>query len=552
MPAREYLKLPHGRLDWRKSFYAAGPGLMIGLLAALLCWTGCSQRKTRKPETVNNNAGQSESLTSKVGEASDKLGGASDDLAAISWRPSEHTSSLPPFTHGVASGDPGLNSVVIWTRILPADSARVRFVWRLSTDPAFKTWLKKGAAYAGPESDWCFTQKVSQLNPGTTYYYRFEYSGDTSVIGRTRTLPENPDQIRIGVVNCAKYTGGYYNAYHALAAMDDIDVVIHLGDYIYESGATTESSSYWPMLQATGRQHDPVYRLRSLNDYRRRYRQYHADTALQQLHASFPMINIWDDHDIPIKPLKKDVNGLPETEATFLERRRNAVQVAHEWLPLTPGLGDQLYRSFPFGEVAHLLMVDPRVCCRDQAAKSKAELIANPNRRNIGEAQLNWLTTEMLNSPASWNIWGNPILFASKGAGLERWNGYPKDKNAVLEFMRRHPEERILINTGNAHSAHYYVVLDPKTGDTLAHEFLPGSISSNNTAEKMVDKPEKLAKQIAQREAMKNLLWYDMDKHGFIVLTLTREQAVAEWYFVSTKLSTDYKLEKAYAVTLKK
>ena len=208
------------------------------------------------------------------------------------------------FPHGIASGDPSKTEVVLWTRLTTSDQSNLEVKWEMSSNEDFSSIVNSGSEMASKENDYCVKIIADQLKSNTYYYYRFSYADNQSRVGRTKTLPEVTNRIKIGVINCAKYTGGYYHAFDALSKMDDIDVVIHLGHYIYESGAAEEGDSYWPSVQATGRQHDPLHKCLSLENYRTRYSQYHLDTVLQNLHAKFPMIIIWDDHEIAMKPLK--------------------------------------------------------------------------------------------------------------------------------------------------------------------------------------------------------------------------------------------------------
>ena len=267
---------------------------------------------------------------------------------------------IPPmgaFTHGVASGDPGKNRVILWTRYLPQDSSSTPLTYELALKEDFSTILLKGETTTLPDHGFCVKVDVNGLKPGTTYYYRFSDGTIYSSIGRTKTLPEKADRIRIGVVNCAKYTGGYYHAYEALSHMEDIDVVIHLGDYIYEGGITTPKDSYYSSFLKTGRQHFPPHECLTLEDYRNRYAQYRSDPALQKLHAQFPMIAIWDDHEIAMKKHKKNKKGKKVPNASWEERRDHSIIAYHEWLPLRPDPFSEIYRSFQFGDLANLLML---------------------------------------------------------------------------------------------------------------------------------------------------------------------------------------------------
>ena len=450
------------------------------------------------------------------------------------------------FTHGIASGDPDQNSVVLWTRYVPNNNSLVRIRYEVALDDKFTSLVTHGTSKASAENDFCIKVIADGLEPGSTYYYRFTDGTIHSQTGRTRTLPRQTDHIKIGVVNCAKYTGGYYHAYDELAKMDDVDVVIHLGDYIYESGATTPKDSYYAAYQKTGRQHDPQHQCITLEDYRTRYAQYRADTSLQKLHANFPMIPIWDDHEIAMKQGKPDKKELVEA---WQKRKDNSIIAYHEWLPLRPDAFENIYRSFQFGDLVNLMMLDTRVCCRSKVTKTEASLM-DTTRHIIGNKQLYWIFDEVEKHQSAWNVFGNQILLAKKNRGWARWQGYPRDRDRLLQFIEKHEDKNFVVTTGNAHNPHHYIIFNETKTDTLLHEFLPGSISSGNNSEKarynqtIIDKEDKRL-----REA-ENVLWFHQDSHGFIVLDIKKDRLKALWYFVSTIRETQYELIQPYTVTL--
>ena len=453
------------------------------------------------------------------------------------------------FTHGVASGDPDHTSVVLWTRLVAVDSSNISLRWEVARDSFFRVIAARGSAEAMRQNDFCVKTIATGLDPGQTYFYRFQYGPFRSITGRTKTLPENTGQVRIGVVNCAKYTGGYYHAYDALARMNDIDVVIHLGDYIYENGPSTPGSSYWPAYEATGRQHDPPRECLSLRDYRTRYAQYRGDTSLQLLHARYPMIPIWDDHEIAKKPLKKNRDGSLQYHGDWEGRLNNSLKAYHEWLPLRVGMGEPIYRSFHFGDLVNLMMLDVRVCCKSKVDKTAASL-RDTSRHIIGNRQLDWIKQEVLTQNATWNIFGNQLLISLKGRGWERWQGFPRDRDRFLDFVEAHPNKNFLFTTGNAHNPHHYVVFNASKTDTLLHELLPGAISSGNNAEKARYEQKVLDKEAKRLTEAENVLWFHQDSHGFIVLDVTREAVVADWYFVSSIREVGYSVSRPYGVRL--
>lgn len=456
---------------------------------------------------------------------------------------------LGTFTHGIASGDPGNSSVVLWTRYVSIDSTDTSLNYEIARDANCSTIDLTGKVQARKAEDFCAKVVIEGLQPGTTYYYRFFDGSTYSPIGKTQTLPNQTDHIRIGVVNCAKYTGGYYHAYEELAQMEDIDVVIHLGDYIYENDAAKPGSSYYEAFLKTGRQHNPPRECLSLQDYRTRYAQYRSDTSLQKLHANFPMIPIWDDHEIAMKKHMKGKNGKKVLNPDWEKRRDHSITAYHEWLPLRPEPFSKIYRSFQFGDLVNLLMLDTRVCCRSEVPRT-LESLKDTSRHIVGNEQLQWIFEEVNTHNAHWNVFGNQILLAEKGAGWERWPGFPRDRNRLLQFIEDKPNQNFVFTTGNAHNPHHYIIFNKNKTDTLLHELLPGSISSGNNAEKAFYDPAILAKEDKRLSNAENVLWYHQDSHGFIVLDINTTRLEAKWFFVSTIRDKAYELQQPYTVTL--
>ena len=454
------------------------------------------------------------------------------------------------FTHGIASGDPDQESVLLWTRLVREDSTRAVVRWEVADDSSFATIVARGKGEALPENDYTVKVIAGGLDAGSEYFYRFSYEDTYSLTGRTRTLPRDTDRVRIGVANCSKYTGGYYHAYDALAEHDSLDAIIHVGDYIYENGPALPGGSYYPAFQATGRQHDPPRHCVSLKDYRTRYAQYRSDPDLQKLHARYPMIAIWDDHEIAMNPLKKAPGEPAQTPEEFEQRKWNSIKAYHEWLPIRVEPFEPIYRSFQFGDIVNLMMLDIRVCCRQGKVTKTLESLQDTSRHIVGHKQLNWMFDEVLQHDAAWNIFGNQLLVSLKGMGWERWQGFPADRDRLLAFIEQEENRNFLFTTGNAHNPHHYIVFNKDKTDTLLHEVLPGSISSGNNAEKAFYDPEVLAKEDKRLSKTENVLWYHQDSHGYLVIDATRERAKVDWYFVSSIRQPGYEVSHPYGITL--
>ena len=275
------------------------------------------------------------------------------------------------FLHGVASGDPGADSVVIWTRITPPEPSVVEVAWEVAADPDFRRILRRGETVTAEEIDYTVKAVAEGLTPGETFYYRFRVGDAVSPHGRTRTLPAAASRVRLAVVSCSHYSFGFYNVYREIASRE-LDAVVHLGDYIYESSADGSGSDYGAERgRQLGRVHDPAHTALTLEDYRRRYAQYRADADLQAAHASHPFIVVWDDHELANDAWSGGAQAHdPETQGSFRARRDAALQAYYEWLPLRePGYGLERYeidRCYEFGGVAAIHLLDCRFSGRAQ------------------------------------------------------------------------------------------------------------------------------------------------------------------------------------------
>ena len=452
------------------------------------------------------------------------------------------------FTHGIASGDPTANSLTLWSRYQHAESKSVKLTWEIASDRSFSDIIRMGIVAADPEHDYCVNVRAAGLQPGSTYYYRFRNNVEASAVGQSKTLAAECDRVRIAVVNCAKFEGGYYHAYRDIANRSDIDVVIHLGDYIYDNGTASSGSSYYPSVLATGRRHSPSHHCQTLEDYRTRYAQYRADKDLQALHARHPMIVIWDDHDIAAIPQEKLASGLPDYDSDWKPRFQASLKAWHEWIPSKVPHGEPIYRSFQVGSLVNLLMLDTRVCCKSRVTKTPASL-DNPDRHIVGPKQLEWMLGEIDKHQSTWNVIGNQLLFAKKDMGWNRWTGFNSDRNRVLEFVKQRPALNLILVTGNAHNPHHYSVRD--AGDQLLfHELLPGSVSSGNRAEKALFDAVKLAESDQRMKQIRDLIWHENNAHGYILLDATAERLVANWIFVSDIRRRDFTTTIGRTITI--
>lgn len=337
------------------------------------------------------------------------------------------------FAHGVASGDPLADSVILWTRVTPANSGddAVRVSWEVARDQAFSDIVTEGAGDAHISRDFTVKVDIRDLSPDTHYYYRFNTATESSPIGRTRTLPQNTsERLQLAVVSCSNYPAGFFHVYDAIADKA-LDLVLHLGDYIYEYGVDGYASEQAEQL---GRQSLPVGELFTLDDYRTRYAQYRSDPDLQKVHAAHPFLVVWDDHEIANDTYNNGAENHNDGEGSFDERKMAAMRAYFEWLPIRPEsaatnddlvMPSSIFRQFQWGDLVNILMLDTR---NESRAKPLAISdyfdsttgafdfeglfgdINDPSRELLGARQLEWLGTAMATSTATWQLLGQQVL----------------------------------------------------------------------------------------------------------------------------------------------
>jgi alkaline phosphatase D len=369
------------------------------------------------------------------------LGGAGAAGEAIAASPRGLHTGPVSFEHGVASGDPLQDRVVLWTRVTaPGAKAPVGVRWDVATDAAFKTIVRQGHATADAARDHTVKVDVTGLKPATDYFYRFRQAvkgkaAGKAVTGRTRTLPVGPTTDAVlAVVSCSLYPNGYFNAYDAVAKLPRVDAVLHLGDYIYEYGA---AAGDYGMASPTAKTRipDPPGEILGLSDYRRRHAQYKTDPALQAAHARAPWIVVWDDHETADNSwLAGAENHQPATEGAWAARKAAALKAYYEWMPIREPVAGALpeasWRRFQFGDVATLLMTETRLTARSHQLDYGRDLagpdgkpdfaafavkLKDPTRRMMGQGQEQWLAREVdasVKAKTAWQVLGNQVVMA--------------------------------------------------------------------------------------------------------------------------------------------
>ncbi|MDZ4715020.1 MAG: alkaline phosphatase D family protein [Cytophagales bacterium] len=451
-----------------------------------------------------------------------------------------YDSALRPFYHGVASGDPLPDRVILWTRVTPEDSVSSILVqWEIASDPDFDSIYKSDTLRTDPARDYTVKVDVDALRPGTIYYYRFMALGKTSITGRTKTAAvDSMDSLQFAVVSCANWEFGYFNAYDKIADRPVLDAVLHLGDYIYEYGSGTYGDT------TIGRKHLPLYEIITLPDYRTRYSQYRLDRGLRRVHQQHPFIAVWDDHEIANNSHSTGAqNHQPEKEGGYEARKAAARQAYYEWMPIRPNR--ELYRSFSFGPLADIIMLDERLAGRSPEAKGIDDPeLTSPNRSMLGKEQLQWLKNNLQRSRATWKVIGNQVIFSDvylKAAlpnmprNMDAWDGFPAEKKNIVDFITSNKIQDILITAGDTHAswAIEAAVDVGKSYKPFAVELGTTSISSANGDERKSSDTVKLAEQALLRENP-HIKYINNRDHGYLLLTLFPSQARADWFYVKS------------------
>ncbi|MDA5192534.1 alkaline phosphatase D family protein [Govanella unica] len=519
------------------------------------------------------------------------------------------------FLHGVASGDPGLHDVIIWTRITPegeTSGADLIVDLEIATTPDFKQILRRVPRLRAPAArDYTIKHLLDRLAPGTDYYYRFRHGERLSPTGRTKTLPEkSPKDVVFAVASCALWSGGYFNAYDAMARRTRLDAVIHLGDYIYEYGAAAKDYGM-AIGKRIGRSPQPAHSIFTLADYRERHAQYKTDPHLQAAHARAPWITVWDDHEVANDSWhggsSDDKSG---DSADWIARKAAALQAYYEWMPirepLTNAPREAACRTFRFGDLAEIMMVETRLTGRDDSLDYKTDLtwdgeqpqiepfldkLQDPDREMLGPWQEDWLRESLKQSVEDgikWQVLGNQVVMARVAApdvraqmtpenwdkliapmsgstrdrvlrnnilsrydipsNLDSWDGYPAARERVYDAIKA-AKAHVVALAGDSHMFWANELWDAERRQLVAAEFATSSITSPSYGDAMPGAPIGDAFTARNREVIYN----DPTGKGFLVVTLSKARAEVEFVTVSTILEETYtaSVSKTFTVTRK-
>ena len=432
-----------------------------------------------------------------------------------------------PFVFGVASGDPDMESVVLWTA-LPGIIGTEVLIWECSEDSHFNSIYASGTAFTDLEHGGTVKTVANGLKPSTTYYYRFLWNEHVSPTGKTKTAPAHNslEPVKLAIVSCAHFEAGYFYGYAEIAKRIDIDVVVHLGDYIYEY---EPRKGDWTV---PGRKHIPDHEIISLSDYRQRYAQYRLDTNLQAIHAAHPMIAIWDDHEIANNSYRTGAANHQGFEGEYQTRRDAALKAYYEWMPVRENKHEG-YRAFRFGQLLDLILMETRVDGRTKIPHSEAGRYAPlENHHLMSDEQRIWVRDRLLNSSTTYRVLGNQTIFSPLELGilptkrlrhnLDAWDGYVAEREHLSALI---PEVApVVIITGDSHCSWGFEGIG-------FVELCTPSITSTNIDDHTNPMFARLAEVLLWMQN-KNLEYVNVRDHGFLTVEFTQEAAHAEWTYV--------------------
>ncbi|MDQ3738955.1 MAG: alkaline phosphatase D family protein [Actinomycetota bacterium] len=429
------------------------------------------------------------------------------------------------FRHGVASGEPSLTSVSLWTRVSSTEP-EVPLTWVMEPDGAdvgeHRSSASSGHAIASFLDDHTVTVVADELMPGTWYRYWFEGpDGARSPTARTRTLPADASPFRIGFTCCARYGLGYFTAYRMLAE-EGCDLIVHLGDYVYEDAES------WVL----DRSPDPAYEARTLGDYRRRYAQHRGDTDVQALHHAAPMVPVWDDHDVAD-------GATGDSDIVAMQRRQDGQQVWREWLPTNSrrGADDAIDRVIPIAGLVDLVVFDARFSGRHPHGRSGPRLEPNQRRQILADTQWDLLETTLRSSTAPWRILANQVQIGPMRLGYlpsirrlglrpvvnpDQWDGYAFERRRLYDLLVTTGPS--LLVSGDLHSTWYRTLRHE--GRRLAHELTVTSVSGETYAEAFKLRtgvsPRVLERLI--RRFNDGIRFLDLYRHGYAIADISAER----------------------------
>ncbi len=509
------------------------------------------------------------------------------------------------FAHGVASGDPNESSVVIWTRVSGANDA-VAVDWYVATDSALLNVVAHGQFTTDVRRDHTVKQVVDGLAPGESYFYQFVVNGVASPLGQTKTLPVGHlDRLVLAVATCSNYPFGWFNAYEVIANDDQIDLVVHLGDYIYEYRALGGYGA--DTGRRIGRMHKPGHEIVSLDDYRQRHAQYKTDPGSKAMHGRHPLVVIWDDHESANNPWMEGAENHQLNEGDWLARRAASMQAFYEWLPVRdPGPGgswERYWRHFKFGDLASLITLESRHTGRSEQISWKGRLdgfadaaaantfydnvVGAPERNMLSAEMESFLQTELAESTGAgrrWRIIGNQSVMARRitpplgesifrelrnelgvlarrllddltrqgeleiPGDLDSWDGYPAARERFYQVAKDAGANDLFVISGDSHS-YWANALYDSAGETMGVELGSTGITiPRSLLDIGVPGLTRFDELIAENN--KEIVWAEGRYRGFIRLDITHEGVHADFVTVTNVETRDYETQIVHSMDI--
>ena len=495
------------------------------------------------------------------------------------------------FSHGVASGDPLSDRVILWTRVTPQQAGPVQVILEVSKNKSFSSIVFSQKLQTSSLSDYTIkydflAKKYCDSDKG--FFYRFRAGNAISEIGKSKTFSENTISAKIGIFSCSNFPAGYFNAYQAAAEKDGLDLWLHLGDYLYEypmGGYATDKA------KKLGRVPEPLHEMISLSDYRLRHAQYKQDQGSKALHKHAPLIAVWDDHEFSNDAWKRGAENHSEdgSEGDFYARRSAAIKAYYEWMPIREQQNKRrIFREFKIGKLIHLIMLDTRQFGRDKQIQPKNYLtksgfnqakfyndLNSANRKLLGAEQLDWIESKIINSDAVWTIFGQQVLMAklkfpdiskmlkSKeipsflkpylkflGLGipsnLDAWDGYPAERNRLYKIMSN-AKKRFISLAGDTHNS-WVSELKDKSGNKVGIELGAPSVTSPGITDILNLDEKEFVDSIVRIN--NELQWMNPSNRGYLSLNCRKDKIIASFNFIKEleQINSDIGSSKSFVL----
>ena len=491
------------------------------------------------------------------------------------------------FNHGVASGDPSSDQVILWTRVTPEQPGPIKVILEVSSSSDFNNIAFTKSLKTSSLSDYTVKYDLSIqdiFQSGETFYYRFKAGTAISESGKTKTLALNINKVKIGVFSCSNFPAGFFNAYQAAAEKNDLDLWLHLGDYLYEYPMGGYATSNAKKL---GRVPSPLHEIITLADYRERHAQYKLDHGSKALHRNAPMIAVWDDHEFSNDTWKKGAenHSIDGSEGDFYARRSAAIKAYHEWMPIREQQNKRkIFREFKIGKLIQLLMLDTRQYERDKQIQPKDYLsdsgfnqasfysdLNSLDRKLLGKEQLAWIEEKMTAEDFKWTVMGQQVLmtklkfpdlskmlkkedvptflkpylkFLGLGipSNLDAWDGYPAERNKFYRLMQKLNKNFISL-AGDTHNS-WVANLTNDEGTKVGIELGAPSVTSPGITDVLKIDKKGFVEEIV--DINPELDWMDPSQRGYLSLYFSEDELIATFNFIKELEKIDPSISSAH------